>query len=174
MKPHGQAAVLLLLQQLVGAAVPDLDGAGPVLPFRDLPLERRVLERVVFDVNGEVLLTGLEGDALRNRPAEQGAVLLEPEVVVQPPGVVTLDDEDRLLRLSLLRTEGLRRLLGIAFALVLGELLGHVLGSFTPRGPLALLLRAFDGLAQRLHQVDHLALRLLLGLRQRLALRPSP
>src|SRR5205823_11582132 len=42
---HGQTAVLLLLEQLVGAGVPDLDGARSVLALRDLPGEGRVLER---------------------------------------------------------------------------------------------------------------------------------
>src|SRR5207244_6623676 len=65
----GEAAVLLLLQELVGAAVPDLDRAGAVLAFRDLALEARVVERVVLDVNGERPLAGLERHALRHRPA---------------------------------------------------------------------------------------------------------
>src|SRR5580765_1464306 len=62
---------------------------------------------------------------------------------MEPPRVVALDDEDRVLRLSLPPAEGLRGLPGIALALVLGELLGH-LGSFTLRGRLALLLRSLD------------------------------
>ena len=49
----GELAVPLLLEQLVGAVVPDLDGAGAVLALRDLAVERRVLERVVLDVDGE-------------------------------------------------------------------------------------------------------------------------
>ena len=57
---HGQPAVALLLDELVGPLVPDLDRAGAVLPLGDLALERRVLERVVLDVHGEVLLARLE------------------------------------------------------------------------------------------------------------------
>ena len=52
-QPDGQPSVLLLLEQLVGAAVPDLDRARAVLPARDLALERRVLERMVLHVHGE-------------------------------------------------------------------------------------------------------------------------
>src|SRR5205814_6207582 len=92
-----QPAVFLLLHELVGAVVPDLDGAGAVLPLRDLALEARVLERMVLDVDGEMLLARLERHALRHRPARERAVALEAEVVVEAPRVVALDDEDRLL-----------------------------------------------------------------------------
>jgi hypothetical protein len=105
---------------------------------------------VVLDVHGEVLLPRLERHALRHRPARKGAVALETEVVVQPPGVVALDDEDRLLLLALLRAERLWRLLRVALALVLAEFLGQ-LGSFALRGTSALLLRALlPSLRQRL------------------------
>ena len=70
-QPNGQPAVLLLLEELVRAAVPDLDRARAVLALRDLALELRVLERVVLDVDGEVLLARLERHALRHRPAKR-------------------------------------------------------------------------------------------------------
>ena len=70
--------------------------AGAVLALRDLALEGGVVERVVLDVDGERALAGLERHALRHRPARERAVALEAEVVVEPPGVVALDDEDRL------------------------------------------------------------------------------
>ena len=99
----GEAAVLLLLDELVRALVPDLDGAGAVLALRDLALERAVLERMVLDVHGEVLLSGLERDALRNRPAGERSVPFEAKVVVQAPRVMPLDDEDRVLAALLRR-----------------------------------------------------------------------
>src|SRR5205823_10784569 len=52
-------------------------------------------------------------------PGGERAVPLEPEVVVQPPRVVALDDEDRLLRPPRLSGEGLGRLLRIPLAPVL-------------------------------------------------------
>src|SRR4029450_6210999 len=122
-QPDSEAAVPFLLEQLVRAVVPDLDGAGAVVPLRDLALERRVVERVVLDVHREVLLPRLHRHALRHRPARERAVHLEPEVVVQPRGVVPLHDEDRVLAL-LLRGEGLRRLLRVPLPAVLLEL-GH-------------------------------------------------
>ena len=120
-QPDREAAVLLLLDELVRALVPDLDRAGAVLPLRDLAVERRVLERMVLDVDGEVLLARLERHALRDRPARQRAVPLEPEVVVEAARIVALDDEDRRLA-ALLAAERLRCLLRVALALVLGQL----------------------------------------------------
>ena len=125
LEANGQPAVLLLLEQLVGAVVPDLDGAGTVLALRNLPFERCVVERVVLDVHGEVLLAGFERHALRHGPARERAVALETEVVMQPARIVALHDEDWFLRPPRLRTERFRGLLWIALAPVLGELLGH-------------------------------------------------
>ena len=60
---------------------------------------------MILDVHGERALAGLERHALRHRPRGERAVALEPEVVVQPPGVVALDDEDRLLARALAGAE---------------------------------------------------------------------
>ncbi len=120
-EPDGQAAVALLLDLLVRAVVPDLDRAGAVLAFRDLALEGRVLERMVLDVHGERTLSDVEGNTLRHGPAREHAVALQPEVVVEPPGVMALNHEDRL-RLARGRAggrpgrNGLGRPFGIAFS----------------------------------------------------------
>ena len=88
--------VPLPLDELVRPGVPELDGAGAVLALRDLALEARVLERVILDVDGKRTHAWLERHALRHGPRRERAVLLEPEVVVEAPRVVALDDEDRL------------------------------------------------------------------------------
>src|SRR6186997_3219601 len=93
----GEAAVRLLLDQLVGAAVPDLHRSRAVVAGRDLALEAPVRERVILDVDGEVLRAGLERHAFGDGPARERAVPLEPEVVVEPTSVVPLDHEDRRL-----------------------------------------------------------------------------
>src|SRR4029453_5744914 len=100
LQPDGQPAVLLLLEELVRAVIPDLHRARAVRPGRNLALEGRVVERVVLDMDGEVLLPGLERPPLRPRPAPERPVALEPKVVVQAARVMPLDDEDRVLRLS--------------------------------------------------------------------------
>jgi hypothetical protein len=95
MEADGEPAVPLLLDELVRAPVPDLDAAGTILPGRDLTLEIGVLQGVILDVDGECALAGLERDTFGHCPAGKRAVALEAEVVVEPPGVVALDDEDR-------------------------------------------------------------------------------
>src|SRR5579864_8910120 len=117
-----QPAVGLLLDELVCAVVPDLDGACAIVPLRDLARERRIVERMVFDVDGERTLADVERDPLRHRPGRERTVPLEPEVVMEAAGVVTLDDEDRLLRPPALLPERLGRLLRIAFPPVFAEL----------------------------------------------------
>ena len=125
-EPEGQAAVLFLLEQLVRSAVPDLHGPRAVLPLWDLALERSVLERVVFDVDREVLLAGLERHAFRHRPARQCAIAFEAQVVVKCPRLVALDDEDRPLPdlLSPLRSLAVRlgRLSRSSFAPIVTKL----------------------------------------------------
>jgi hypothetical protein len=103
--------------------VPDLDGAGAVVARRDLALERRVVERVVLDVHRERLLAGLERHTLGHGPARERSVPLEAEVVVEASRIMALHDEDRLLGPAPFAREGLGRLLRIALATVLGELL---------------------------------------------------
>ena len=108
-----EPSVPFLLEELVRAAVPDLDRSRPVLPGRDHALERRVLERVILDVDGQMALARAERKPLRHRPARERPVPLEPEVVVEAPGVVALDDEaPRILRAR--AAERLRRLAGVA------------------------------------------------------------
>ena len=50
---------------------------------------------MVFDVDREVLLAGLERHAFRHSPARECAVALEAQVVVERPRLMALDDEDR-------------------------------------------------------------------------------
>ena len=117
----GEAAAAFLLEELVRPAVPDLDGARPVLPGRDDALERRVVEGVVLDVHREVTLARPEREPFRDGPAREGAVPLEPQVVVEPPGVVALDHEDRRLAGGV-AAERLRRLLRVALSPVVAKI----------------------------------------------------
>src|SRR2546425_63959 len=84
-----------------------------------------------------------------------------------PARVVSLNDEDRSLALSLTSAEGLRRRRGVALAVVLGELLGH-LGSFALRACLRVTFSlwrkwkrgSFDlwrGIPHRPLQIGHMA-----------------
>src|SRR5439155_18497892 len=125
---HRQLAVPLLLDELIGAVVPDLDRAGAVLPRRDLTGEGGVFERVILDVDRERAASRLERHPLRDGPGGEGAVPLQPEVVVEPAGVVPLDDEDRP-GAAAPAAEGLRGLAGISLTTV-GVELGHLFHRF--------------------------------------------
>ena len=85
------------LQHLVGAVIPDGDGAAAVLAARDLAVESRVLQRVVLGVHGQVVLRRVVGDALRQRPGDEHPVAFQPEIPVQPARVVLLHHEDARL-----------------------------------------------------------------------------
>jgi hypothetical protein len=112
---------MLLLDELVGTAIPDLDGSRAVLTLRDRPFEVRVLERVVFDVNRKVTLAAAERNALRHCPAGQRTASLEPEVVVKPPRGVPLNHETRLFLSSLRVPERLRSPVRLPPAAILVE-----------------------------------------------------
>ena len=118
MQTHGETTVGLILEELVRAAIPDLHRARAVVPLGDLALEAPVFERVILNVDGEMLLARFERDALRHRPRGEDAVALEAEVVMERSRGVSLHHEDRPFRLTALRTEGLRCALSIALALV--------------------------------------------------------
>ena len=74
---------------------------------------------MVLDVDGQVALARLERDALGDGPARERAVALEAEVVVEPPRVVALHDEDRGLPFRPAPAERLRRRVLPPLALVL-------------------------------------------------------
>ena len=80
-------------QRLVGAVVPDGDRAGTVLAAGDLPLEAAVLQRMVFGVHGQVVDCRIGRDALGQGPGHEHPAAFEPEIPVQPPGVMLLDHE---------------------------------------------------------------------------------
>jgi hypothetical protein len=76
---------------------------------------------MILDVHREMLLPRLERHAFRHRPAREGAVPLQPEVVVEPAGVVALDDEDGQVIAGAFRAEGLRGPLRVSLAAVVAQ-----------------------------------------------------
>src|SRR5262245_9883770 len=75
------------------AAIPNHDCAAAILSLRDGSLEFVVLDRMIFHVDGKALLVGNEARAAGDSPALHHAIELEPQVVVQAPRGVFLDDE---------------------------------------------------------------------------------
>ena len=63
-------------------AIPDHDGATAIFALRDGALEGIVFDRMIFDVHGQPLVTGIEARAAGYRPALHDAVELEPEVIM--------------------------------------------------------------------------------------------
>ena len=103
-----------------GAAIPQHHHAGAVA-IGDHALELAVLDRVILDVHRQPLVGGVDRRALRHRPRQQHAVVLDAEVVVQRGGQVLLDAEEaRLAALALPRPDhgvvagGLRRAAEVA------------------------------------------------------------
>ena len=76
-----------------GSVVPDHDGAAAVFAFGDRAFELAVLQRMVFDLDGQALFRRIEAGAFWDGPAYEDAVHFEAEIVVQARGVVFLDDE---------------------------------------------------------------------------------
>ena len=107
-----------------GALVPDHDGAAAVLAFGDDALEAAIVERMVLGQHGQPFLAGDQARPLRHRPALQHAVELEPEVVMQAPRRVLLDDIGVAGRRSL-AARRLRRLGEVALGVIGVEGLGH-------------------------------------------------
>src|SRR5690606_7650194 len=74
------------------AAVPDDDRASAIARG-DHALEACVVNRVILGANRKAFVRRIEAWPSRDRPGEQHAIKLKPEVVVQACGVVLLDDE---------------------------------------------------------------------------------
>jgi hypothetical protein len=55
--------------------------------------EVAIVERMILDLHREPPVVGIERWSLGDRPGLEHAVELKPEVVMQPPRVVLLDDE---------------------------------------------------------------------------------
>ncbi len=75
------------------ATIPNHDGAAAIFPLRDGSLEGVVFDRMIFHVDGEALLVRNETRAAGDRPALHHPVELEPQVIMQTPCGVLLDDE---------------------------------------------------------------------------------
>src|SRR5665647_251385 len=75
------------------AAVPNHHGAAAVFAVRNGAFEFIVVDRMVLDLYGEALFVRHQAGAARYRPALHHAVEFEPQIVMQPPGGMLLDDE---------------------------------------------------------------------------------
>jgi hypothetical protein len=79
------------------ATVPDLHRSRAILALRNLPTERCVLDRMIFDMDRHTPIGGIQRRPLRHRPAPQHTVMLKANIPVQAGtrGKMLLHDEDR-------------------------------------------------------------------------------
>src|SRR4029453_16318215 len=89
--PLREALVRIVLRA-PAAAVPDHHRTAAILALRDRAFELVVLDGMVFTLHGEPLPARHQAWATRYPPALHHAVEFEPQVVMQPPGGVFLDD----------------------------------------------------------------------------------
>src|ERR1700733_6906394 len=92
---------MALLQTFVGipkrrprSIVPHDDRAAAVFAFGDRALEIGVFQRMVFDLDGEALLPGVQARAASPSAAFEDPVQREAEVVMQSGRIMLLDDKD--------------------------------------------------------------------------------
>lgn len=124
MEPYREPAVALLFEEVVRAAIPDLDRARSVLSRRNHSREVGVFERVILDVYREMALSLVQRNSLRHCPARESAISLESEVVMEATRVVPLDHEARSVARVAAASEGLRCLSRTTLTPVLVE--GHL------------------------------------------------
>ena len=103
---------------MIEAPVPDDHAARTITAFRDDTLEILVLKRVVFDHDSQPLQRGIERGPPRHGPALEHPVELEPEIIVQGPGRVLMDDKHKSALPSLKSRFGFRRFLELPFRCV--------------------------------------------------------
>src|ERR1700757_4661947 len=80
------------------AIVPDDDRAAAILALGDRALKISIFEGMILDRDRKAFFARIEARAAGDRPALQDAVQRQPEVVMQPRGVVLLDDKDIAVR----------------------------------------------------------------------------
>jgi len=120
-QPEFQIAARQLLrprnaaQQVERAAVPQHHAARSVVARRDVAFEIAVFDGVVFHVRGEMLHRGVERRPLGHGPRLQHAIHLQPEIVVQPRGIVPLHAKEIAGGLALPVGRRFGRLLETAF-----------------------------------------------------------
>src|SRR5689334_23351166 len=93
--------------------IPQHHGAAAIFPFGDGPFEPAVVERMILGPHRQAVFARIEARPLGHGPALEHAVELEPEIPVQPRGLVLLDDEAVALALEL-TAPGLLRLREVA------------------------------------------------------------
>ncbi len=102
------------------SAIPHDHRPAAIFALGDVALEIEVLHRMILGANREPLFADDQARPACHRPALERTAELEPQIVVQPPGVVLLDDELPAVALAAFRL-GFRRATEIALLPVVLE-----------------------------------------------------
>src|SRR5688572_20363970 len=114
-------------------SIPDEDAAASVFAFGNNAFEVGVFDRVIFRLRRQPAFARHQARPLRNSPALQDAIELEPEIVVERSGGVLLnyEAEDLAVGSSVAVPGGLGAFLEITFSAVFVE--AHSLITRLPR-----------------------------------------
>ncbi len=98
-----------------GSLVPDDYGPGTVGTLGNIAFELRIVQGMVFDMDGQAFFGRIKTRSAGNGPAPQHAVVFEAQVIVQPPGIVFVNDKKTAngFRLSSAALPFARRLAGL-------------------------------------------------------------
>ena len=91
--PISQRFQRLLAMDEIFSAVPQHHRAAAVFPFGNHALELRVIDRVIFNFDGEMLFALLPWKSFRHGPRFQNAFHFQAEVVMQPARIMFLNDK---------------------------------------------------------------------------------
>jgi hypothetical protein len=92
---HDDDLVRLPLLTLICPPIPDRDLPGTVVAGRDRALEVDVAQRMVLDVHGLAIVLWVLGDAIGDRPRDERAVVLQPQVPMKTAGMMLVNHEPR-------------------------------------------------------------------------------
>src|SRR6266704_1041324 len=100
-------------------SIPEQHRAATVFTLGNRALEVTVVERMIFDLDGEPLVCGIEGGTPGNRPRLEYPIEIKSKVVVQPPGGMLLNDKAQTFgRGYRARTAGLSGFLEVALGAI--------------------------------------------------------
>ncbi len=122
MERNDDLFVIAPLFDVIAAGIPDRHRARTVFAGRYRTLEGAVFEGMILRLHREMIAFRLGRHTLGKSPADEHAVVLETEVIVQVAGVVLLDDErSPIAGRRMLGRHGFWSLLRVAHAAIFGE-----------------------------------------------------
>ena len=98
-KTNLQLSLFILLDgvaavdEFIAPLIPDHVLARTVVAFRDMSLEFQILDRMVFRLDGEPLVIGVERRSFPHRPRLEDAAYFQTEIEVEHGSVMFLHDE---------------------------------------------------------------------------------